>query len=78
MPTGFGMAFALQGCGVVLKSDIDKRNKVFAQVGRTAGQPVVASLFIHSVVQPATPAEGGMAGECVKEGAWACGCASAG
>jgi hypothetical protein len=51
------MAYALRGCGIVLKSDIDKRNKAFAQNGRTAGQPVVASLFIHSVVQPATQAE---------------------
>ena len=59
-PTGWwrsAMAYALRGCGVVLKSDIDKRNKAFAQSGRTPGQPVVASLFIHSVVQPATPAE---------------------
>jgi hypothetical protein len=51
------MAYALRGCGIVLKSDIDKRNKAFAQSGRTPGQPVVASLFIHSVLQPTTPAE---------------------
>jgi len=33
----------------VLKSDIDKRDRDFARVGRTAAQPVVSSLFIHSV-----------------------------
>jgi len=44
-----GMAYSLQGCGIVLKSDIDKRDRDFARVGRTAAQPVVSSLFIHSV-----------------------------
>jgi len=43
------MAYSLQGCGIVLKSDIDKRDRDFARVGRTAAQPVVSSLFIHSV-----------------------------
>jgi hypothetical protein len=43
------MAYALRGCGLVLRSDIEKRDRAFARVGRTAGQPVVSSLFIHSV-----------------------------
>ena len=43
------MAYALQGCGIVLRSDIEKRDKAYARVGRTAAQPVVSSLFIHSV-----------------------------
>ena len=43
------MAFALRGCGLVLRSDIERRDRAFARVGRTAGQPVVSSLFIHSV-----------------------------
>ena len=43
------MAYALQGCGIVLRSDIEKRDKAYAKVGRTAAQPVVSSLFIHSV-----------------------------
>jgi hypothetical protein len=62
------MAYALRGCGIVLKSDIDKRNRAFAQSGRTAGQPVVASLFIHSVVHPAAPAERA----CARARAFAC------
>lgn len=43
------MAYSLQGCGIVLKSDIEKRDSMYAKVGRTAAQPVVSSLFIHSV-----------------------------
>jgi hypothetical protein len=58
------MAYALRGCGIVLKSDIQKRNKAFAQFGRTPGQPVVASLFIHSVAQ--------LAGRAVRERARGC------
>ena len=43
------MSFSLRGCGVVLKSDIEKRDKAFAKIGRTPHEPVVSSLFIHSV-----------------------------
>ena len=46
---GAAMAYSLKGCGVVLHTDIEKRNKDFAKFGRTPMQPVVASLFIHSV-----------------------------
>lgn len=43
------MAYSLQGCGIVLKSDIEKRDRAYAKFGRTAADPVVSSLFIHSV-----------------------------
>jgi hypothetical protein len=45
----FAMAYSLQGCGLVLKSDIEKRDRDYAKFGRTAADPVVSSLFIHSV-----------------------------
>eukprot|EP00961_Rhodomonas_salina_P225703 3051760-Rhodomonas_salina.1 len=42
------MAYALRGCGVVLKSDVQKRNAAARKVGRRPVPPVVSSLFIHS------------------------------